>query len=70
MRGEHLRESSIRLRGFIEIATAQDDPFIMKPFHHFVVPDEAVLTDSFVTDLDEPAFRCSTRHDAAGAVNC
>src|SRR6267378_7183252 len=42
---------------------------ILQPSHHLIVPHQSVLTNSFVTNLDEPALRRRARHDPPSPVH-
>ena len=43
---QHIRQSSIRLRRFVQISAPQDNPVVVQPFHHLIVPNQAILSDA------------------------
>src|SRR5437870_9463956 len=69
MRSEDIRQSAIRLRGFIKIAATQYYAFLSDPLHHLVVPNEAFHANAFSSHLDEPALRGRPRHDPTRSVH-
>src|SRR5215210_2068041 len=54
---QHIRQATVCLGRFIQIAPAQRDVPLPQPPHHFVVPNEAVLADSLVTDSHKFSLR-------------
>src|ERR1700736_536193 len=67
---QYVWQSSISLRCFVQIPTAQNNSAVVQPFHHLIVPNESVLADSFVADFNEFSFRRGARHDSTGPVDC